>query len=80
LTETQAHNIGIANSGAGRKYNQQLCAIQFQSRQDKHLSTLELNFIKIIQSAVVPGGRNSNPPPSAIPARYTQAKEGAIRF
>jgi hypothetical protein len=32
------------------------------------------------QSAVVPGGRNSNPPPSAIPARYTQAKDGAIRF
>ena len=65
--------MGIANSGAGRKYNQQLCAIQFQSRQDKHLSTLELNFIKIIQSAIDPGGRNSNPPPSAIPARCLQA-------
>jgi hypothetical protein len=24
------------------------------------------------QSAVVPGGRNSNPPPSAIPARWIQ--------
>lgn len=40
--------MGIANSGAGRKYNQQLYAIQFQSGQDVQLSTLVLNFIKII--------------------------------
>jgi len=41
---------------------------------------LILTSSKQLQSAVVPGGRNSNPPPSAIPARYTQAKDGAIRF
>jgi len=41
---------------------------------------LILTSSKYFQSAVVPGGRNSNPPPSAIPARYTQAKDGAIRF
>ncbi len=39
---------------------------------------LILTSAKYFQSAVVPGGRNSNPPPSAIPARYTQAKDGAI--
>ena len=41
---------------------------------------LILTSSKQLQSAVVPGGRNSNPPPSTIPARYTQAKDGAIRF
>ena len=30
---------------------------------------LILTSSKQLQSAVVPGGRNSNPPPSAIPAR-----------
>ncbi len=36
---------------------------------------LILTSSKQLQSAVVPGGRNSNPPPSAIPARWAKYQE-----
>jgi len=35
-TEKTAANIGIANSGAGRKYNQQQQKSSLQSGRDKH--------------------------------------------
>jgi len=40
--------MGIAASGAGRKNNRQLCAIQLQFGQDVQLSALGFNFSKII--------------------------------
>jgi len=52
----------------------------FSSGGTNNAEHLILTSATNFQSAVVPGGRNSNPPPSAIPARYTQAKDGAMRF
>jgi len=52
----------------------------FSSGGTNNAVHLILTSSKQFQSAVVPGGRNSNSPPSAIPARYTQAKDGAMRF
>jgi len=52
----------------------------FSSGRTNNADHLILISSTYFQSAVVPGGRNTNPPPSAIPARYTQAKDGAIRF
>jgi len=52
----------------------------FSSGGTNNAEHLILTSSKYFQSAVVPGGRNTNSPPSAIPARYTQAKDGAIRF
>jgi len=52
----------------------------FSSGGTNNAEHLILTSTKHFQSAVVPGGRNSNSPPSAIPARYTQAKDAAKRF
>jgi len=52
----------------------------FSSGGTSHANHLILTSSKYFQSAVVPGGRNTNSPPSAIPGRYTQAKDGATRF
>jgi len=52
----------------------------FRSGGTNNAEHLILTSSKYLKSAVVPGGRNSNPPPSAIPDRYTQAKDGAMRF
>jgi len=45
----------------------------FSSGGTNNADHLILTSSKQFQSAVVPGGRNSNPPPSAIPARCLQA-------
>jgi len=42
----------------------------FSSGGTNNADHLILTSSKYFQSAAVPGGRNSNPPPSAIPARY----------
>jgi len=52
----------------------------FSSGGTNNAKHLILISSKHFQSAVVPGGRIRNSPPSAIPARYTQAKDGAIRL
>jgi len=52
----------------------------FSSGRTNNAGHLILISSKQFYSAVVPVGRNTNSPPSAIPARYTQAKEGAIRL
>jgi len=52
----------------------------FSSGGTSNADHLILTSSKYFQSVVVPGGRNTNSPPSAIPVRYTQAKEGATRF
>jgi len=44
----------------------------FSSGGTNNAEHLILTSSKQFQSAVVPGGRNSNPPPSAIPARCMQ--------
>ena len=41
---------------------------------------LILTSLKYFQSAVVPGGRISNSPPSAIPARYTPLPISSMRI
>jgi len=41
----------------------------FSSGETNYAEHLILTSSKYFQSAVVPGGRNTNPPPSAIPAR-----------
>jgi len=48
----------------------------FSSGGTNNAGHLILTSSNYFQSAVVPGGRNSNPPPSAIPARYMQTKTG----
>jgi len=63
-------NMGFAASVAGRKSNRQFCKAKLQFRQDKQLSTSNLNFNKTTQSSAVVGGRNSNPTPAASPDRY----------
>jgi len=42
----------------------------FSSGETNNAEHLNLTSSNYFQSAAVPGGRNSNPPPSAIPARY----------
>jgi len=59
--------MGFAASVAGRKFNRQFCKAKLQSGQDKQLSSSNLNFNKITQSAAVVGGRNSIPTPDGKP-------------
>jgi len=44
----------------------------FSSGRTNNADHLILISSTYFQSAVVPGGRNTNPPPSAIPARWAQ--------
>jgi len=50
----------------------------FSSGGTNNAEHLILTSSKCFQSAVVPGGRNSNPPPSAIPARCMQCTMRAL--
>jgi hypothetical protein len=47
----------------------------FSSGGTNNADHIILPSSKIFQSAVVPGGRNSNPPPSAKSARWLKCKE-----
>jgi len=46
-----------------------------RTNNDEHLILTSLTYF---QSAVVPGGRNTNSPPSAIPARWLQLSNKLI--
>jgi len=59
--------VGLDGSTIGSSKNP-----GFSSGGTNNADHLILTSSKYFQSAVVPGGRNSNPPPSAIPARCRQ--------
>jgi len=52
----------------------------FSSGGTNNAGQLILTSSKQFQSAVIPGGRNSNPPPSAIPARCVLCEATSNRF
>jgi len=62
--------VGLEGSTIGSRNNP-----GFSSGGTNNAEHLILTSSKQFLSAVVPGGRNSNPPPSAIPARWAQANE-----
>ena len=69
-----AANMGICKSWAGRKYNQQQFVYNLQFGQDKHCSTVILNFNKVKSRAAVRGGHK----PISQPSQYTRALAAII--